>query len=67
MVSELDAVQTAKLMLQQHGAREAWRMLIARAIDEHLTGNVEHRDITQQVLSALRMLSDGLASDEARH
>ena len=59
MVSELDALRTANVLLQQHGAKEAWCILTARAIDEHLAGKVAHRAITQQVLSALRKLTDG--------
>lgn len=67
MVTELDALRTAKLMLDQHGAKEAWRILTARAIDEHVAGQVEHRTITQQVLSALHTLTRGPGLDEARH
>ncbi len=67
MPSQLDALRTAKLLLDQHGAREAWRILTARAIKEHLAGRIEHRTITQQVLSALHKLTCGPELDEAHH
>ena len=36
MVGELDALRTAKLRLDQHGPQEAWRILTAQVLDEHL-------------------------------
>lgn len=67
MLSELDALRTAKMMLQQYGSQEAWRILMARAIDEHMAGNPEHRLITQQILSALHKLAGGPAPGAAPH
>ena len=59
MVSEFDTLRTAKLLLDQHGPQEAWRILTAQAVDEHLAGKTERRTATQQVISALLKLTGG--------
>ena len=57
MVSELDALRTAKILLDKNGAPEAWRILLSRAVREHDAGQVEARGITLQVLAALEKLT----------
>jgi hypothetical protein len=66
-VDALDPFRAAKLLIDQHGEQEAWRILTARALDEHLAGNLEHRGITQTVLSALHELTRGAGRDDAAH
>lgn len=66
MANKLDALRTAKLLLDQHGAKEAWHILTARAVQEHMAGQVAAREITQQVLAALHKLTAGL-DGKVRH
>ena len=66
MPSEIDALRVAKILLDERGAQEAWRILTARALDEHLVGDLKKRLITQQVLSALHKLTDE-PKDGLRH
>ena len=57
MTDELKPMRDAKRLLQQHGAQEAWRILTAQALDEHLEGRIPDREATQKILSALNTLT----------
>ena len=52
-----DLLQEAELLLIQHGATEAWRVLIVRAIEQHLAGMSEDREVTERILDALEVLT----------
>ena len=55
-MDKIDAYRAAKILLDQHGGQEAWRILTARAIDEHMAGNQASLAITLSVQGALRAL-----------
>lgn len=57
MSDDLGPIRDAKRLLQQHGAQEAWRILTAKALDEHLQGHIAAREATQKTLAALNVLT----------
>ncbi len=63
-MDDIDAYRAARILIDMHGEQEAWRILTARAVDEHLAGHLEARAITQRVLSALREMTREMREGE---
>ena len=54
---DLDIYRTAKMLIAQHGAREAWHLTIERATREQ--DNLYQQSIFLRVADAIKALSPG--------